>query len=343
MSSRATETTSPDILHIGIDLGTSRSAIAASNGKCKWVHSYVGWPRDFVSRRLLKKDVLVGLEAIENRMSVNLVRPLEYGVIRDGTARDAEAVRELVHHLVKMAQPKKGQKIYAAVGVPSEALRVNKLAIREAVREWADTLMLVSEPFAVAYSLGALNNACIIDLGAGTIDFCVMHGTMPADEDQRSLRTAGDYVDEQLLNLLQERFPTSRLSLTVAREFKEKHARVRTAGERIRVSLPIAGKFMPHDITDELCQACEVLVPPIAETLIDLIATYEPVVQERVRHNIFLAGGGSQIRGMADAIAEALSEYGHFAITPVEDPLFSGAKGALSLAEDMPEEYWENM
>ena len=343
MSLDTNETTSTDILYIGIDLGTSRSAIAASNGKRKWVHSYVGWPRDFVSRRLLKREVLIGLEAIENRMSVNLVRPLEYGVIRDGTARDAEAVHELIHHLIQLAQPQEGQKIYAAVGVPAEALRVNKLAIREAVRKWADTLMLVSEPFAVAYRLGALNNACIIDIGAGTIDFCVMHGTMPSDEDQRSLRTAGDYVDEQLYNLLQERYPAARLSPTIVREFKEKYARVHTAGERIRVSLPVAGKFVPHDITDEICQACEVLVPPIAETLIDLIATYEPFVQERIRHNIFLAGGGSQIRGLAEAIVKALSDYGQFAIAPIEDPLFSGAEGALSLAEEMPEEYWENM
>ena len=35
-------------LKIGIDLGTSRSAIAASNDQRQWVESYVGWPKDFV-------------------------------------------------------------------------------------------------------------------------------------------------------------------------------------------------------------------------------------------------------------------------------------------------------
>ena len=331
------------ILRIGVDLGTSRSAVASSNGKRRWVHSYVGWPSDFVARRMLKRDVLVGADAIEHRNSVNLVRPLEYGVIRDGTAKDERAVRELIKHLIELAQPEEGQKIYAAVGVPAEALRVNKLAIRNAVGEWADTLMLVSEPFAVAYRLGALNNTCIIDLGAGTIDFCVMHGTMPSDEDQRSLRTAGDHVDDQLFNLLTERFMDTPFSKTFVRELKEKYGSVTGASDRIHVRIPISGKFEMHDLTEEVCQSCDSLVPPIAETLIDLLSSYEPMLQERIRHNIYLAGGGSQIHGLARAISATLEEYGQFTITPIEDPLFSGAEGALSLAEDMPEEYWENM
>ena len=335
--------TSNNILRVGIDLGTSRSAIAADNGKRKWIHSYVGWPRDFIARKLLKRDVLVGADAIEHRNSVNLVRPLEHGVIKDGTARDEKAVHELIRHLISLAEPEDGQKIYAAVGVPAEALQVNKLAIRDAVGEWADTLMLVSEPFAVAYRLGALDNACIVDIGAGTIDFCVMHGTMPSDEDQRSLGTAGDHIDQQLFDLLSERFVNTPVSETLVRELKEKHACVSGTSELIKVKLPIAGKFQLQDITKEICRACDSLIPGIAETLIDLLSTYEPMLQERIRNNIYLAGGGSQIRGLAEALSSALGEYGDFAITPIEDPLFSGAEGALGLAEDMPEEYWENM
>ena len=85
------------------------------------------------------------------------------------------------------------------------------------------------------------------------------------------------------------------------------------------------------------------LVPAIAEMIIDLVARYEPDFQERVRKNIYLAGGGSQIKGMGEALAEALREYGAFKITPVDDPLYVGAEGALALAQDMPEEYWEDM
>lgn len=332
-----------DILYIGIDLGTSRSAIATSTGKKKWVESYVGWPRDFIARKLLKKDILFGEEAVSNRMSVELVRPLERGVIRDGTARDIEAVRELIHHLIELVDPDEEQKIYAAVGVPAEALKVNKLAIRDAVKEYADTLMVVSEPFAVAYSLGVLNNAMIIDIGAGTVDFCVMHGTMPGEEDQRSLVTAGDYVDRQLLDVLSQEYPSVRFSEPLVRQYKEEHGFVGKPNGKVQVSVPVDGKFKPHDITDEIQQACESLLPPIAETIIDLIARYEPDFQERVRKNIYLAGGGSQITGIADVLEEQLKEYGPYKVTPVDDPLYAGAEGALALAQDMPEEYWEGM
>ena len=129
-----------DTLYIGIDLGTSRSAIVASTGKRQWVHSYVGWPKDFVAQKMLGKSILFGQEALDNRLSLNISRPLEQGVIRDGTVRDEEAVRELVHHLIEMVGPGSSQEIYAAVGVPAEALRGNKLAIRNAVKEYAGIL-----------------------------------------------------------------------------------------------------------------------------------------------------------------------------------------------------------
>ncbi len=332
-----------DILHIGIDLGTARSAIAAGNGKKKWVASYVAWPRDFVAKKLLGERILFGQEAVENRLSVELVRPLENGVIREGTARDTEAVRELIHHLIDLIRPSKGQKIHAAVGVPAEALKVNKLAIRDAVSEYADALMVVSEPFAVAYGLGALNNAMIIDIGAGTVDFCVMHGTMPTEEDQRSLLLAGDYIDRQLQGLLHEKYPQATFSEVGVRQYKEEHGYVGSTNGAVSVKVPVQGKFTEHDITKELKSACESILPAIAEAATDLISRYEPEFQEQVRRNIYLAGGGSSLKGLAASLEEALKDYGPTKVTTVNDPLYAGAEGALALAQDMPKEYWEDM
>jgi hypothetical protein len=56
-------------LHIGIDLGTSRSSTAADNGEKRWITSYVGWPKDFVAAQVVGKEVLFGDEALENRLS----------------------------------------------------------------------------------------------------------------------------------------------------------------------------------------------------------------------------------------------------------------------------------
>src|SRR5690606_20154553 len=99
MAAKKTQKGSEDVLYIGIDLGTSRSAVSASNGRRDWVESYVGWPRDFVAKKMLGADVLFGEKVMQNRMSLEVIRPLESGVIRDGTPRHEEAVRLLIHHL----------------------------------------------------------------------------------------------------------------------------------------------------------------------------------------------------------------------------------------------------
>lgn len=330
-------------LYIGIDLGTSRSAVVASNGKRDWVDSYVGWPRDFVSKKMLGKEVLFGSEALSNRLSLHLVRPLEAGVIRDGSQRAEDAVRELVHHLIQKVDPGSATEIYAAVGVPAEALRVNKLAIRNAVKEYADSLMVVSEPFAVAYGLGMLNNSLVIDIGAGTADFCIMHGTMPGEEDQRTLTVAGDFLDQQLFERLAERFPEASISLPMVKSFKEEHGFVGNHRDRVRVKVPIKGIQSPIEITTDLRKTCESLLPVLAEAAVDLIARYEPDFQEEVKQNVFLAGGGSQIRGLAEGLTEHLSSHGAFTVRTIDDPLYAGAEGALALAKDMPAEFWEDM
>src|SRR4051812_16617628 len=205
------------VLNVGIDLGTSRSSISSSNGQRHVVESYVGWPLDMVARKVLKKSVLIGSEALDNRPMLDLYRPLEEGLIKDGSEKDAAAVRELLWHLLSLAgldrESKNGVKVRAVVGVPAEALRVNKQHVRKAMQDAADSLMIVSEPFAVAYGMEALLHTMIIDIGAGTTDFCVMNGRLPTEDDQRTLTQAGDFVDEQLVRLVREHHPQAHFSI----------------------------------------------------------------------------------------------------------------------------------
>ena len=137
--------TKDKMLYVGIDLGTSRSVVSASNGSRKWVESYVGWPKDFVAKKMLGKRVLFGDEALEHRLSLNLCRPLENGVLKEGTEQDEAAVHELIGHLIGMVGAEPDEEICVAVGVPAEALKVNKLAIRNAVSEHAKKLMELAQ------------------------------------------------------------------------------------------------------------------------------------------------------------------------------------------------------
>src|SRR5262247_3192251 len=145
-----------EALRVGIDLGTSRSSISASNGTRHVVDSFVGWPVDTVARKVVKKPILFGREALDNRPMLELHRPLERGLIKEGSEKDEAAVRELLRHLISLVGQSNGEKVFAVVGVPAEALRVSKQHLRNAVKGIADALMIVSEPFAVAYGMDAL-------------------------------------------------------------------------------------------------------------------------------------------------------------------------------------------
>ena len=107
-------------LCVGIDLGTSRSSISASNGERHVVDSYVGWPVDMVARKLVKKPVMIGREALDNRPMLDLRRPLERGIMKEGSDRDQEAVQELVRHLISLAgikhKGKNKSKVRAVIG-----------------------------------------------------------------------------------------------------------------------------------------------------------------------------------------------------------------------------------
>jgi rod shape-determining protein MreB len=296
-----------------------------------------------VARKVVKKSVLFGKEALDNRPMLDLHRPLERGLIKEGSAKDEEAVRELLRHLISLAGAKEGQKVFAVVGVPAEALRVSKQHLRKAVSGLADSLMIVSEPFAVAYGMDSLLHTMIIDIGAGTTDFCVMNGRYPTDEDQRTLTNAGDAIDEHLATLVRNKLPDGRFSVYMVREWKEKGSFVGEPKKPVTVKVPVHGKPTDLDITAEMRRACESLLGPISETMLDLISRVEPEYQEDVRRNVILAGGGSQISGLAEALEGVLEELGGGRVRAVDDPVFAGSNGGLAIALDAPETDWESL
>jgi rod shape-determining protein MreB and related proteins len=339
--------TEPEILHVGIDLGTSRSAISASNGERFVVDSFVGWPADMVAKKVLKRDVLIGHEAVTNRTMLDLHRPLERGLLKEGSDKDVEAVRELLKHLLRLVGVANGKvegaNVRAVVGVPAAALRTNKQYLRNSMKGIVDSLMIVSEPFAVAYGLNALLHTMIIDIGAGTTDFCVMKGRYPNEEDQRTLTIAGDSLDTQLLKLIEERYPQANVTVFMVREWKEKHSFVGDPPKQVLVTAPVKGVPTQFDITNEMKTACETLLPPTIETMLDLLSRVEPEFQERVRNNVILSGGGGLIRNLPHTLEEALKQVGGGKVTHMQDPVFVGSDGGLALALDAPDEDWEKL
>jgi rod shape-determining protein MreB len=332
------------VLSVGIDLGTSQSAIATSADERHVVDSFVGWPVDMVAKKVLKKPVLIGAEALENRTMLDLHRPLEQGLIKEGSEKDLAAVKEILGHLISLAtEGEKEGKVRAVVGVPAETMRVNKQQLRQILRGTVDSLIIVSEPFAVAYGIDQLLHSMIIDIGAGTTDFCVMKGRYPTEEDQRTLTKAGDSVDDLLAKLIGERHPEVQFSVHMVRRWKEEHGFVGEPKEKVVVDAPVHGKAQPIDITDALRTACESLIAPFTEAMFDLLAAVEPEYQQKVRNNVILSGRGSRIRGLAGELEKALAELGGGKVRMVDDPVFAGAAGGLAIALDADESDWEKL
>ncbi|HJW93027.1 MAG TPA: rod shape-determining protein [Thermoanaerobaculia bacterium] len=339
-----------EVLHVGIDLGTSRSAISASNGERFVVDSFVGWPVDMVAKKVLKRSVMIGHEAVSNRTMLDLHRPLERGLLKEGSDKDVEAVRELLRHLLRLVGVETDgsgkvatENVRAVVGVPAAALRTNKQYLRNTMKGIVDSLMIVSEPFAVAYGLDALLHTLIIDIGAGTTDFCVMKGRYPTEEDQRTLTVAGDSIDGHLHKLIAERYPQANVTIFMVRDWKEKNSFVGSAPEKVVVTAPVNGVPTQLDITNEIKAACETILGPTVETMLDLLSRVEPEFQERVRNNIILSGGGGLIRGLPEALQDALKQVGGGKVTYMHDPVFVGSDGGLALALDAPDSDWEKL
>jgi rod shape-determining protein MreB len=331
---------------MGFDLGTSRSSIATASGSRKTLESYVGWPKDAVSlKKFGGRDIIFGKEALDNRLSVDLYRPLAHGVIqedKDGD-RNLEAARELMNHLVEMVEPGRGVELYGVVGVPSEASTQNKEAIIESTKGILDSVMIVTEPFCVAYGMDRISDVLVVDIGAGTTDLCRMHGTVPSAEDQISLDIAGDAVDEKMLELTKQRYPNASVTQTMIKKIKEQYGYVHTAKDKIEVEFPVNGKPTPHDMTDVIREACTILVDPIVDAIHKLIASFDPEFQAQLRQNIILSGGGGLMDGLNKAIEDKLDRVGGGSVTVVEEPMYAGANGALQLALDMPNDYWQKL
>ncbi len=331
-----------DILYLGIDLGTYETTVAASNGEIATTVSAVGWPKDIVSLKMLRKDVLVGEEALRNKLALRFFRPLEHGVIKD-TDEDLEAAKELIKYAIKLIHPEKYKKVYAVIGAPSQAKLQNHQSILDAAREIIDAVTIVSEPFSVAYGEANIYNTLVIDIGAGTTDICRLKGTMPTEEDQISLIKAGDYIDNQLIQSIANRVKGAQITKDMARRWKENHSFVMKSTKAVVVEITVEGKPLHVDITNCVQKSCEAIVEDLVAASKSLISTFDPEFQMDLKQNIILAGGGSLIRNLDKLLAFQMSNMGQVLVKKVPNPIEAGARGALALAMDLTDEYWRGL
>lgn len=339
---------------IGMDLGTFKTSVASSTGVRDVIPTAVGWPKDAVARTMLGRDVVFGKDLAEHRLALNVVRPFEKGVLKYTTAEEAgvdatavaahkQAAKLVVEHAVSLTRPTKGAPIYGVIGAPSRATVLNKKVLVEAAQSAFDGVMIISEPFSIAYGMNRLTDTLVVDIGAGTLDICPVYGTFPTEEEQITVPVGGDLIDETFLGLLKQKYPQARVTINMAREIKEKYGFVHDVNEKAIVTLPVDGRPQQFDVTEQLKAACKTLVPPIINGLRELIGRFDPEFQTRLLNNIVLGGGGSQVKGLDRVIEDALKEFGGAKVKRVYDAVFAGAVGALKLAMNMPAEHFHQL
>ncbi len=330
------------VLYIGLDLGTYETTIAASNGAIATTISAVGWPKDLVSRKMIKKEILFGEDALKHKLALRFYRPLENGVIKD-TAEDMEAARALIKYVLKLVEPEKYQQVFAVIGAPAQANLHNDQAILDAAREIIHAVTIVSEPFSVAYGVTNIYNSMVIDIGAGTTDICRLKGTMPTADDQVSFTKAGDYIDYQLIDAICSRIKGAQITKDMARRWKENYSFVGKAEQPVMVEISVQGKPLHADITSSIQKSCESIVAEIVESVKQLICSFDPEFQADLKQNILLAGGGSLIRNLDHYLEAELSVLGKVMVKKVPNPIEAGARGALALAMDLTDDYWRGL
>ncbi|MEE4359549.1 MAG: rod shape-determining protein [Desulfococcaceae bacterium] len=332
------------VFYVGIDLGTSRTSVATSTGRRLSTLTCVGYPKDIISRKRLNQPYLLGEDALENRLALNIIRPLAEGVVCEDE-KALEATGLILRHILRESLPEKTEEdqIYAAIGVPAQASINSKRAIIDITEDFVDKILIVSEPFAVAYSIDCFDETLIVDIGGGTTDLCRMHGSIPEEEDQLTLKVAGNFLDEQLCRAILEKYPHVQLSPQIVRRIKEKYGYVSDVSDPVIVTLREQGIPSEYDLTDILRESCLKLTNPICSAIQKLVGTFDPDFQEKLRNHIIIAGGGSRLKGIDRAVEKSLKPYGGGNAATVQDAEFCGAIGALKMSMEMPEEYWEKI
>jgi rod shape-determining protein MreB len=330
-----------DISYLGIDLGTLTTRICTTDGDMFSEYSLIGYSKDTICERVSGDKAFFGEAALE-RADLEVKWPVKSLLMND--REDCGNLKILLEHCIQAAGVSaRPERRYAVISVSPDANASYKRAVLEVSRQLFRGVMVANGLFCIAYGNETYDNSVIIDVGASKANICCIQGNIPEDEDHFSISFAGESIDQQLVDLLVEKYECSKVTNELARKWKEAYGFVGDAGEECKVELPLDDSFKEVIITEELKLACESIIPDIVSGIIRMVSGAQPQFRAALRNNIYICGGSSKIRNIGTLIENELSELGGGRVTLLDDPEFAGANGACRLAEKMPLEFWEKL
>jgi rod shape-determining protein MreB len=348
-------------LLVGFDLGTNASCILAGSAEgkdatvSKVIPTVVGYAREGLVDGIIANNAttLIGEDALNHRLQLRMVAPLEDGIIAHPAA-----AKDFIQRVRAIIDPTGTAEIRAVVGVPANAGQPAREDIRNAAAGVFDRVLLIPEPFLAALGfrdesrLGQANyvdpvtNSLFVDIGGGTSDLCLIQGYFPTADDQISLPFAGDAVDKLIEDDLQRTYPNNGLSRATIRQIKEEHSYVGAIRKPIDVKVLIGGKSHTLELGETIGRACNRLVEKIYPALTTLIARASSDSVATLLQNIVVTGGGSRIRGFDTVLQEKLIADGFEApkvrLAGTDYKRFV-AVGALKAARSAREDQWQHL
>lgn len=322
-------------LDIGIDLGTANTLVHV-RGKGIVINE----PSWVAIDKRTRIPVAIGAEAKEmvGRTPSNVVaiRPLRDGVISEFEITQAmlEYFIERAHRqsIVPVPRPR------VVVGIPSGATDVEKRAVYDAAMSaGAREVGLIEEPKAAALGAGLpvseIRGSMIVDIGGGTSEVAVL--SMGGVVISRSLRVAGDELDEDIIQYMRNKYnllvgeriaEQTKIAIGSAYHLPDEKTAV-LRGRNLVTGLPESVEVSSVEIRE----AISVSVSTIIETVKDALDETPPeIISDLMDTGICLSGGGGMLQGLDRRLQEEL----HIRVWIADDPMSCVARGAGIILED---------
>lgn len=323
---------------IGIDLGTANTLVhVRGRGILLREPSVIALDTES------KKVLAVGEEA--KRMlgrtpgSIIAIRPLKDGVIADFDQTEAmlRGFIRKVHRHNGLIQPT------VVVGIPSGVTEVEWRAVKEAaIKAGAAEAYTLEEPFAAAIGAGMPvsepTGSMIVDIGGGTSEVAVI--SLGGIVTSRSIRVAGDEIDEAIINFVRKGFnlligprTAEEVKLEVGSAYAlEQEMTMEVRGRDLISGLPRSAVITSQDIRDAIREPVYEIVEAVKLTLEQTPPELAADIMER---GIVLAGGGALLRGLDSLLTAETAMPVHIAPDPLSCVVMGTAK-ALDESENNP-------
>ena len=319
---------------LAIDLGTANTLIYARNRGI-----VVREPSIVVINKLTNRVEAVGNEAKEmlgrTPGNIEAIRPM-----KDGVIADFEVTERMLDYFIKKAHGRKNfVQPRIVIGVPGEITQVEKRAVRDSAQKaGASEVFLVEQAMMAAIGAGLPitepSGNMIVDIGGGTTDIAVI--SLSGIVYSRSVRVAGNELDEAVLNYLKRKY-----NLLVGERTAEmiKCELGSAFPLRERLTMTIKGRDLIEGIPKELTISDEEIREALTEPVNVIVEAVRMALERTppelsadiMDKGIVLSGGGALLR----AFDQRLRHETGLPVVQAEDPLACVVLGTGKVLENI--------